>query len=683
MDNLYYEGFTQNRELSVLRFNERILEEAADPSVPLLERLRFVSIFSSNLDEFFMVRVGALTSEYEDGSEKIDEFSGMNTEEQLESINEYAEELLKKKDEIYSHIMDELRARGINMLEYADLTPYERAYADQYFDDKVKPHLEAKLIDVNELPFIGNGIPYIIGTVYTESGDRVCLARVPEELSPMISFAASDAPENSFRYMLLETLIKERMGDIFAPFHVKEKISFILTRNGEVKIEETGDAVGDMLDAVKRRNTAEVDRVLLDREPGKLIRDYLINELNLKNKQIYVTRRVSFDFIDDFIDRIPDRLKSDLVYEKFEPFDPLSTRKEPIIEILKNEEMLLSYPYDSMEPFLNLLETASEDERVKEIRITIYRLSSNPRIAEYLMKAARNGKKVKVLIELRARFDEEHNIEWAERFKEAGCRVYFGNDDYKVHGKLCQIVLKENGEESYITHLSTGNFNEKSAKLYTDFAFMTSDRRIGEDADELFGRLIKGKTATCKHLAVAPETLYDTLIRYIRREAEKREKGWIFIKCNSINERNLMEELMLASSMGCKVMLLVRGICCILPSIEDCTDNVIICNLVGRFLEHSRVYIFGEDDDEVMYISSADLMKRNMHKRVEIACPIYSDALRREIKTVLNLNVRDNVKGRIMKSDGTLVKKNSNRKMIDSQKILMEYSCAKRNKNMV
>lgn len=679
MENLYIEGFTQNRELSLLRFNERILEEACDSSVPLLERLRYLSIFNSNLDEFFMVRVGALIDEYEDDSDTIDEMSGLTRYGQLEEINHFALGLLEIKDEIYSNLMDELRASDIDKVEYDSLSPFEKKQADLYFDEKVKPLLNDRIIDADDFESISelkNNTAYIIGSISSETDTKFILARVPSELPSVLVLNDGAMAPYRYRYILLETLIKAKLREIYFPFHIAERMTIKLTRSAEVALNDSGDVIKDMKDVIEKRGRMDADRIVLDATPSKALQSFILESLQLNDSHLYVTKRASFEFVDDLISTVSEPIRDKYMFKPFESRNLVKDLRTSVIDLVKYGDILLSYPYDSMDPFIKLIEDAANYKSVSEIRITIYRLSSNSKIAENLIKAAKNGKKVKILIELRARFDEERNIGWAERFRKAGCDVYFGSEKLKVHSKLFQVVLKEKGEEKFITHISTGNFNEKTSRMYTDLALITYDQRIGKDADRLFRKIIKGRSCTCKMLATSPDTLFDTLIYYIRREAQKGAAGRIFIKCNSINESKLMEELMLASNAGCRIFLLVRGVCCILPGIEGCTENITIKSIVGRFLEHSRVYIFGSGNDEVMYISSADLMKRNMHRRIEIACPIISGSVRDKIRRIMFTNASDNVKARIMNPDGTYMKVQKPENIgdvINSQEIFLYY----------
>lgn len=673
MPALYQEGFTQNRDISWLRFNERILEEADDRSVPLLERLRYISIFTKNLDEFYMVRVGELINEIKSGdSDKIDNLSGLTYEELISAIDTMAAGLLERKDRIYSNLMGELDSAGIMKLEYDMLTQDESRIASDYFENKVRPLLCEMVFDSSFPAKKLESAPYIIGMTDTESGPRFCIVRVPKELPPILVFQIS--PSGGVRYMLLETLIKGRFNEIFEPFITSEVMTMVITRNSDVDAEDSGDLLKDIKKVVKMRQTADIDRVVVDKKPGEFMKSYLAGSMKLREWQIYVTKRASFDFVDALTDCIADDPDEVFLYRRITPFNIMNLRNESIIEVLRREELLFAYPYDSMDPFLSLLEDASVDDRVREIRMTIYRLAGNSAIAKHLMNAASNGKKVKLMIELRARFDESKNIEWVEKLKHAGCIVEYAGDDYKVHCKLCQLKLRENGREYFITQLGTGNYNEKTARQYTDLSLITCDARIGKDADCFFKNLFDGRLEKYEHISVSPVQLADTLTDLIRREALKGSDGRIFIKCNSLGDADVIEELMLASQRGCRITLLVRGICCMLPGIKDCTENVRIVNLVGRFLEHSRVYIFGSGDDEVMYISSADIMKRNMHRRVELACPIYSAKLRDRIRAIMYLNVRDNVKGRVMLRDGSYARKQDNKEKIDSQDILIKYT---------
>lgn len=675
MAKLYEEGFTQNREISWLRYNERVLHEAFCEEVPLFERLNYISIFESNLEEFFQVRVGSLIYDEEDGDDGIDVKSGMSPAKQLEAIYQMIPRLLVDKDRIYKDIDLKLRATGLNRLNTKELTKAEAKKAGDFFFDKVKPNLKTWLIRKGDnLPFIEANKTYIISRLES-SNDEIfalaCVNNVPEiiVLDPGLKVGGE------VRYYLTEDLIKTALPNLYSPFRQVETASFAITRNGEVAADSSAkNMLREMEQVVEKRRTTKPDKIIVDYKLSDELEDFLLQELDLSSSQVYEVSRTSCSYVSEVRDIIPAWLVSTLCFAPYKPFDQLKLSNESVINLVRKQDILSSYPYDSMNPFLTLLKEASCDQRVEEIRITIYRLSSHPVIVEHLLNAVKNGKKVKVLIELRARFDEERNIDWAKKLKQAGCKVYYGEEKYKVHSKLCQIVLKQGGNTRFITQVGTGNYNEKTAKLYTDLSLITYDQRIGRDVDTFFKNVLKNKEGEYEHILAAPKTMQDGIVDLINREADKGSKGRIFIKVNSVTDVRIIEALMEASCRGCIIKLVVRGICCILPGVPNSTENISIVNVVGRFLEHSRVYIFGEGEDEVMYISSADLMTRNMTKRVEVACPIYNEALRNRIKAILYLNYVDNVKGRVLSSDGTYSMKPIHGKKIDSQEMLMTHS---------
>ncbi len=675
MVRLYEEGFTQNREISWLRYNERVLEEALDETVPLFERLNFISIFNSNLEEFFQVRVGSLIVDDEDGDDSIDVKSGMSPAEQLMAIYDMIPRLMKRKDDIYKRLDKELSAKGLHRLDEFELSLDEIKRVSSFFIDKVRDKLNTAIIrSCDEFPYIESNRPYIITRLESSNDCFYALTELPIGLPRILVLSEGVRVGSELRYILVEDIIKLALPQLFAPFTLEETVGFAITRNGEVALGDSKDKLEEMKSVVEKRRTTDPDKLIVDYRMSSALENFLLETFDLRQSQVYIASRTSYSYISELRDVIPAWLEKELCYEPFVPFNQLQLRTKSVMEMVRTEDILSAYPYDSMDPFLQLLKEASEDERVREIRMTIYRLSSNPVIVKHLINAVNNGKRVKVLIELRARFDEERNIDWARKLSDAGCKVYYGDDKYKVHSKLCQIVLKEGDEKRYISQVSTGNYNEKSAKLYTDFSLITYNQLLGADINDFFEDVFRNKEGEYKYILTSPKTMQDTLVDLIRREADKGDKGRIFLKVNSVTDVRLIEELMEASCKGCRIRMIVRGICCILPGVEFCTDNVTVVNVIGRFLEHSRVYIFGEGEDERMYISSADLMTRNMTKRVELACPIYDKDIRNRIRKILLLNYIDNVKGRILMSDGCYIKKPINGNKKDSQLMLMKQS---------
>lgn len=660
---LFEEGFTQNREISWLRYNERVLEEALDESVPLFERLRFIAIFVSNLEEFFKVRVGSLLGEDEEGDDMPDEKSGMTAADQLRRIHDLVPGLLMKKDMAYGLVESRLAAAGVMRLEPWQLDEEDRGRCFDFFRDEIKDSLTVRILDAREsMPVIDEERPYIVAALDAELEDKFGLIDIPRSL-PLIKVL----PGECFRYVLTEDIIRMFADTLFVPFVPLELHVIDIARNAEAS-GGTGYAntAGEMRDALRRRKHGPADKLISDGLPGKALRSYFARTLGLDERQMFTTTRIDFSYVDELEKLLPDEIRKQLTYDIRVPRDQTAELRANIIDIVKKRDLLSSYPEDSMDLFLGLLREAAFSPDVSEIRITIYRLASNPKITEYLIYAARTGKKVRVVLELRARFDEEKNLAWAERLTAAGCRVYYGMDRYKVHSKMCQIVFEStsrdgSSKKKYITQISTGNYNERTALQYTDLSLITYDQKIGKAASRLFRDICRERVIerdrSYAPLMVSPLSMRSEILKLIRRETEKGQNGMIFFKINSLTDDEMIEALMEASCSGCRVRMIVRGICCLLPGVEGCTENVCIVNKVGRYLEHSRVYVFGTGKDELMYISSADLMKRNLDRRVEVACPVSDGKIKDRIRAVMYDVYCDMEKGRVMLPDGTYAKK--------------------------
>ncbi len=664
---LYEEGFTQNREISWLRYNERVLEEALDDSVPLFERLRFIAIFVSNLEEFFKVRVGSLLGEDDEGDDQIDERSGMTAADQLRRILDLVPGLLMKKDMAYSIVESKLAGAGVERLETWQLDDEDRGRCFDFFREEIRNRLTVKVLDAGDpLPAMDEEKPYIISVLDAELEDKFGFIDMHENM-PLVLVL----PGDHFRYVLTEDIIKMFADTLFIPFVPLGTYVTDIARNAEAK-GGTGSAntAIEMRDALRRRKNYPADKLITDGRPGKKLTEYFARNLDLDARQMFTTTRIDFSYVDELAEKMPDDLLGRLSYKPHEPYDQTTEIKGSIIKAVKKRDWLSAYPDDSVDLLLGLLREAAFSDEVKEIRITIYRLASNPRIADYLIYAARTGKKVRVILELRARFDEEKNLKWAEKLSNAGCRVYYGTDKLKVHSKMCQIVTEHvfkdgRAEKRYITQISTGNYNEKTAKQYTDLSLITYDQEIGKAASALFKDICKERIKAGSRkdkdaygpLLVSPVSMRNNILSLIRRETKKGKAGRIFFKVNSLADNEIIEALMEASCAGCQVRMIVRGICCMLPHIEGCTENVCIVNRVGRFLEHSRVYIFGEQLNEVMYISSADLMSRNLDRRVEVACRIKDDKIRDRIRGLMYDAYCDMEKGRVLLPDGRYARK--------------------------
>lgn len=687
---LYEDGYTQNRELSWLNYNERVLQEALDEKVPLFECLNYISIFMSNLEEFIQVRVGGLIGENEKGDDKIDDKSGMSADEQLAAIYERIAELLAYKDRIHDDVERRLEQAAVVRVGTENLLREDLEKCRKFYKKHIKEKITVYMGSESEdFPYINQDKSYIISKLAGEIKELYALIDIPEELPKILvlnegvpvssslfydfnAYNRARYSSTSFRYILVEDIIKMHIPEIFAPFDAIETVTIDIARNAEIEINHSE---GDMLNSIRelsdQRRYSSPDKLVVDTVVSEEMTKSLMKMFSLKRAQIFTTKKFDYSYVSELVDCTPGWLKDGLCWSEVKGFNQLSLGYGPVIDRLKKREILCCYPYDTMEPFMELLKECTTDSRVKEIRMTIYRLSSHPKIVDYLEQAAQNGKKVTVVIELRARFDEENNIDWSERMRRKGVKIRFGDERYKIHSKLAQIVLDENGKTRYITYLSTGNFNEKTVMRYTDIGLITYDQRIGTACNDMWRDMLDNKVDSYDHILTSPKTMKGTLINLIRREAKKGKNGRIFIKVNSVSDADLIEELKQASCAGCRIRMIVRGICCLIPEVKGVTENIKVVNVVGRYLEHSRVYVFGMGKDEVVYISSADFMTRNMTKRIELAVPVYNNELRRRIKAILYLNYMDNVKGRYLRNDGKYHKKVKGDKVVDSQIMLM------------
>ena len=651
--------FTQNRELSWLRFNDRVLDEATDETVPLLERLKFVSIFTSNLNEFFMIRVGSLFDLKRMGDTDIDNKTGMTPSQQLKEIYKAVRPLYEKRERILSDLETELRMHGIYRLSWKELEPPEVKAASQYFKSSVLPLLSPQIIDSHHpFPYLKNDAVYVMARLKYDDGRTVAaLVPVPEALPDCFFLPGSET-----RYISHEEIIRANLESIFRDCKIEERVMLTITRNGDINPDdEDSEFEGEdfrkrMRKLLKKRIRLMPVRVDLSEEVSKEGRDYLHEHLGLSDEQIFVTSApLNEGYMFSLQDHIDAGKRQALTYPAFTPKKhPDAGEGERITEEVMDQDVLLSYPFQSMEPFLKLIKQAAYDESCVSIKITIYRLSGKARLVDYLCAAAENGKEVTVLIELRARFDEQNNIDWSERLENAGCTVIYGFEKFKVHSKICLITRRSKEGIQYITQIGTGNYNEKTAAQYTDLSLMTFDQSIGRDANEFFKNMAIGNLeGSYDKLLVAPSGLKSRVLACMDREIAKREKGRITLKLNSITDIDIIEKLKQASCAGVRVSMIIRGICCILPGIPGKTENIRIISIVGRFLEHSRVYIFGDGDEEEMYISSADFMTRNTQRRVEVACPVLDSSVREQIHTIIDACFADDTKARLMLPNGS------------------------------
>ena len=664
--------FFANRELSWLKFNERVIDEADDKSVPLCERLTFVSIFNSNLDEFYMVRVGSLYDQMILAKKSKQEFitgfdnkSMMTAEQQLDAVFAETRELLHKKDKIYARLMYEFDSQGVKLISFNDVEYSDAVYLENYFNKSILPILSPQVIGKkNPFPFLKNKEIYAVALLGSKNNDKIglvpCSNGIFDRLIPI--------PSDSRKYMLVEELILHFLPKIFKKYSVKSKSLIRIIRNADIDMDEAFfdedmDYRDTMEQLIKERRRLcpvklEYSRVLDDKVISELCK-----ELKLDKKQVFYSES---PLEMSFISKIQDDLRGrrELFYERRVPQNSKQLDiKQPIMDQIAKKDVLLSYPYESMHPLIKMLNEAGSDDRVLSIKMTLYRVAKNSQIVEALIDAAENGKEVVVLVELRARFDEENNIEWSRRLEEAGCKIIYGIEHIKVHSKLCLITYKDGDDFKYITHVGTGNFNEKTAKLYTDLALITSDVNIARETADVFNNLGLGDVVEhTEHLLVAPKCLQNKVLELIDDEIKKAQNGeeaYIGIKINSLTDKTIIEKLVEASMSGVKIDMVIRGISCMVAGIEGYTDNITITSIVGRFLEHSRIYIFGKGKTAKIYISSADFMTRNTIRRVEVATPVYDDGIKERILRMFNTMLCDNVKARIMANDGNYYKKDA------------------------
>lgn len=668
-------NYTQNREVSWLRFNQRVLEEAKDDSLPLLERMKFVSIFTSNLDEFFMVRVGSIYDmSMLEGDTATDRWSGMTFNEQLETIYEAVTPLYKERDKTYTTITKLLAPYGICGLNFSDLETKEKKHIRKYFKEQVKPILSPQIVDANHpFPHLLNKEIYVICNLQNKGKKMIGIVPVPQFISDILYLPGED-----IRYIRMEKIILEYLGDIFEQYEVSEENYICVTRNADISADDEARDINEdfrarMKVALHKRKRMAVVRLEIANSLSPDMKESLCDKFGITSKQIYKTKvPMKLSYIFSVIDKLSDSLKRTLTDVPFSPQPSATCREKDVMQQIKQKDVLLSYPYEKMAPFLNLIREAANDPDVLTIKITIYRLASKARLVEYLCTAAENGKEVTVVIELRARFDEQNNIDWSERLEEAGCRIIYGFDGYKVHSKLCLITYRNKNEIKYITQVGTGNYNEKTATMYTDVSLMTSNQEIGEDAANFFKNMSIGNlNGSYRHLIVAPTSLKQKVLFLMDREIEKGTNGRIIMKMNSVTDKEFILKCAQASQAGVKIDLMVRGICCILPGVEGSTDNLRVTSIVGRYLEHPRIFSFGKGDTQEIYIGSADMMTRNTEKRVEVACPIYDPVLKKRLNQMLLTMLKDNVKGRYMTNDGTYRKIKGGEVNVNAQETFM------------
>ena len=671
--------YMMNRELSWLKFNERVLNEAGNPKVPLAERLTFVSIYQSNLDEFYRVRVGTLMDQMDVSEVVRENKTNMTSEEQVKAIIRATRELEEKRTVIYEQLMGELEPKGIRLINFNKLSAEEGKILEEYFDREIAPYLSANIVSKQQpFPFLKNKDIYAVALLESKGG-KTRTAIIP--CSNNVFRRLIDIPTRKGTFLLSEELILQFLPKFFKNYSVKEKSLIRVTRNADIDTEMIYDEDLDYRDAmenlIKERKRMNPVRMEFTGTLNKKMMHALCKTIHVEKEHVFRSE-VPLDL--SFVFAIQSYLKNTNAGELFYPRrtprpTPQLNDKESLIPQILEKDVLLSYPFESMKSFINLLYEAAEDESVVSIKMTLYRLANKSQIVDALVEAAENGKEVVVLVELRARFDEENNIEYSRKLEEAGCRVIYGLNGYKVHSKLCLISRKTEQGVSYVTQIGTGNYNEKTSALYTDLSLITGNQEIGKEAAEVFAALLRGETVEETHLLlVAPKCLQNKVLDMIEeiQHVKNGEEGYIGIKINSLTDKVIISKLVEASQAGVKIEMIVRGICCVKPQVEGATENITVISVVGRYLEHSRIYRFGVGDDEKIYIASADFMTRNTVRRVEVATPVYDAHAKDKIRHIFDTIMTDDEKGKELCADGEYMDRKINSTPIDSQEQFFE-----------
>ena len=647
-----------NRELSWLKFNERVLKEAENPEVPLCERLTFASIYQSNLDEFFMVRVGSLYDQTLLDKKIRENKTGMTSQEQIDAILKRTKQINKRKEAVYEELMERVAEQSIRILRFNELDEEGAAYLERYFESEIVPLISPTVVGRRQpFPFLRNKEIYAVA-VLGSKGKKDRLGIIP--CTSNIFGRLIAVPGMQGTYMLAEELILHFAPAVFKGYKIKSKSLLRITRNADIDADALYDEDLDyrefMEGLIKQRKKLAPIRLELSRDIDKKGIAVLCEYLELDESHVFMSS-TPLDL--SFVFQIQDLLRkhTELYFPKRTPqrSDQFQDGKS-IIEQIREEDKLLSYPYESIRPFLHLLTEAAEDPDVISIKMTLYRVAKQSKVVEALIEAAENGKEVVVLVELRARFDEENNIGWSRLLEDAGCQVIYGLDGYKVHSKLCLITRKNGGQVEYITQIGTGNYNEKTSRLYTDLSLMTANVEIGLEASNVFQALSKGEVVEhSEHLLVAPKCLQNKVLAMLDEEiahARNGEEAYAGFKLNSLTDKKIIDKLIEASEAGVKIDMVVRGICCLIPGVEGKTENIRIISIVGRFLEHSRIYIFGSRERRKYYIASADFMTRNTVRRVEVAAPVYDERLQNKLQDMFDTMLEDNQKARYLGADG-------------------------------
>lgn len=675
--------YMMNRELSWLKFNERVLNEAGNTKVPLAERLTFVSIYQSNLDEFYRVRVGTLMDQMDVSEVVRENKTNMTSEEQVKAIIRATRELEEKKTVIYEQLMGELEPKGIRLINFNKLSAEEGKILEEYFDREIAPYLSANIVSKQQpFPFLKNKDIYAVALLESKGG-KTRTAIIP--CSNNVFRRLIDIPTRKGTFLLSEELILQFLPKFFKNYSVKEKSLIRVTRNADIDTEMIYDEDLDYRDAmenlIKERKRMNPVRMEFTGTLNKKMMHALCKTIHVEKEHVFRSE-VPLDL--SFVFAIQSYLKNTNAGELFYPRrtprpTPQLNDKESLIPQILEKDVLLSYPFESMKSFINLLYEAAEDESVVSIKMTLYRLANKSQIVDALVEAAENGKEVVVLVELRARFDEENNIEYSRKLEEAGCRVIYGLNGYKVHSKLCLISRKTEQGVSYVTQIGTGNYNEKTSALYTDLSLITGNQEIGKEAAEVFAALLRGETVEETHLLlVAPKCLQNKVLDMIEeiQHVKNGEEGYIGIKINSLTDKVIISKLVEASQAGVKIEMIVRGICCLIPGVKGYTENITVISIVGRFLEHSRIYRFGTKERENVYIASADFMTRNTLRRVEVAAPVLDERLKNQLDWMFETMMKDDEKGKCLTEKGIYVDRNLHVQKLNSQECFYEAAYA-------
>ncbi len=677
-------SYTQSRELSWLRFNRRVLEEAGDETVPLLERLKFISIFTSNLDEFFMVRVGNLFDLSLVSPEEADNKTGLTPAGQLSEIYSVIPGLIEIKNRLYADVAALLRREGVCDLAMEELSAEERKFAATYYKAKILPVLSPQIVDARHpFPHLANKALYVAGLMRSRKGTAsLGFLPVPAGLPSILTM-----PGDPGRFIRMETVLLHYAPSLFGEYKLESSCILCVTRNADLNLdaellEESGEDIRSrMSKLLKKRASQSAVRLELSKKMGGEFMRLLKGRVGLENRQIYVDQApLDMHYVFDLMKALPPEKAGPLSFPHYRPRWPEDLdRSASIIDQVRQKDRLLFFPFDGVDPFLQLLEEAAARPDVVSIRITIYRLASSSKVAHILCKAAENGKEVTALMELRARFDEANNISWSRLLEGSGCKVIYGVEEYKCHSKICLITLRKGDKLSYVTQIGTGNYNEHTNEQYTDLSLMTASEEIGRDGAAFFQNMLVGNLeGRYRHLLTAPAGIKLRLLELIDREIAKGPEGYICVKANAMTQREVIDKLVEASQAGVQVQLILRGICCMRPGIAAQTENVHVTSIVGRYLEHSRIYRFGRGKDIQLFIASADLMTRNLDHRVEIACPVYDPEVREMLLKILHTQLEDNVKASSLLPDGSYCRKVNTLQPCSSQEVFMAETLHRR-----